>query len=121
MPLPIEMTSTIQEALSAFTRLLNDRSTLLTHNYVIIETAALLHRRLGWEVAQRFLVDAMRFTVRWLDEVLHRRAVERWQAGQGRVSLVDAVSFLVMREAEAGDALAFDEDFQREGFRTYRA
>ena len=54
-----------------------------------------------------------------MDEALHRAAVSRFLERQGRVSLVDEVSFLVMKEAGARHALAFDKDFLTEGFLSY--
>lgn len=94
---------------------------LLIHNYILIESAALLHRRLGWGPTSRFLRDVAKLRVRWVDDALHRAAVERFAKRRGRVSLVDEVSFQVMREGRIDQALAFDEDFLREGFRYYSA
>ncbi|MDQ7842499.1 MAG: PIN domain-containing protein [Armatimonadota bacterium] len=93
----------------------------LTHNYVLVESAVLLRRRLGWTAVRRFLHDAAVFQVRWIDEALHRAALDRFVRRRGRVSLVDEVSFLVMRERGISEALVFDQDFLREGFRYYRA
>jgi predicted nucleic acid-binding protein len=41
--------------------------------------------------------------------------------GKRRVSLVDQVSFLVMRRRGARTAMAFDRDFEEEGFKLYPA
>ncbi len=86
------------------------------HNYVIVETVALLRRRLGWEEVRKFLRDAGKFQNWWVDEALHRAAVERMLNHRGRYSLVDEVSFLVMQTAGIKHALAFDDGFAREGF-----
>lgn len=51
------------------------------------------------------------------DEAVHRLA----KRGTRRISLVDQVSFLVMRERGVDTAFAFDPDFEREGFRTLEA
>ena len=92
---------------------------LLVHNYILVESSALLHRRLGWAAVSRFLREASAFQLRWVDEALHRSAAERFLKRKGRARLVDEVSFLVMREAGAHHALAFDQDFVREGFTLY--
>ncbi len=92
---------------------------LLVHSYMILESVALLSRRLGWEPTRRFLADTASFQIRWVDETLHRAAVRRFIERRGRVSLVDEVSFLVMTEAGARHALAFDKDFLSEGFLPY--
>ena len=47
-------------------RLLASGQPLLTHNYVLIETVALLQRRLGMPSARAFLSDARNFTVHWV-------------------------------------------------------
>ncbi len=107
------------EATRRIAAALDARDELLLHNYGIVESAALLHRRLGSEAARRFLGTLGRFRIRWVDEPLHDKAVRRFVERRGRVSLVDEVSFLVMREAEAKCALAFDKDFLREGFQLY--
>jgi predicted nucleic acid-binding protein len=53
-----------------------------------------------------------------VDLALHDRAISWLKARSGKVpSLVDAVSFAVMRERGIREAFAFDEDFQRAGFR----
>jgi predicted nucleic acid-binding protein len=53
----------------------------------------------------------------WVDEDLHRLAIEVLLASGSRsVSLVDRVSFAVMRQEGIRRAFAFDEDFEREGF-----
>lgn len=96
-----------------------DGETWLLHSYVIVESAALLHRRLGWEAAARLLSDVETFTVRWVDADLLRAATEQFNQRRGRVSLVDEVSFLVMRESGVQYALAYDADFTREGFLKY--
>ena len=68
----------------------------------------------------RFLQDAGRLRMHWVTEDDHASAVElHSRAGRGRLSLVDCVSFIVMRRLGIVSALAFDGDFQAEGFRQY--
>jgi predicted nucleic acid-binding protein len=56
----------------------------------------------------------------WVDELLYDRAIRAWsRRTSGRVSLVDQVSFEVMRENDVHMVLAFDQDFAREGFEVY--
>lgn len=91
---------------------------LSTHTYVIVETAALVHRRLGSQ-AVRVLFDAFvpAMSVMFVDSVLHERAVSAYLASIGRrVSLVDRVSFELMRVERLDRAFAFDRDFVAEGF-----
>ncbi len=92
---------------------------LLTHNYVVVETAALVQRRLGRR-ATRTLFDAFipALSVFFVDETLHQRALSAHLAGSGELSLVDRTSFELIRTLAIYQAFAFDSHFQHEGFRT---
>jgi predicted nucleic acid-binding protein len=91
---------------------------LLTHNYVISEAMAIVGRRLGPEAVDD-LVDRMLGIVEtvWVDPELHAAAVEACRAGGWRVSLVDHMSFIVMRRVGIDVAFAYDQDFENAGFR----
>lgn len=97
---------------------LADGVALLTHEYVLIETIALVQRRLGLGPLRRFVDDLLPLAdVAWVDEALHLEAREALlAAGRRDVSLVDRVSFLVMRRRGVGRAFTFDADFGAEGF-----
>jgi predicted nucleic acid-binding protein len=90
----------------------------LTHNYVLIETEALAHRRLGAGVVRRLLEDVVpALEIVWVDAELHAAAVTaRLRSLRRRSSLVDQVSFELMRRRSVQSALALDRDFAREGF-----
>jgi len=90
---------------------------LLTHNYVLVESFALISRRLGWQSAIAFANEARHFAVEWIDAEAYHAAVMKWIAYQASVSLVDQVSFLIMKRLGIGDAFAFDDDFASAGFR----
>jgi predicted nucleic acid-binding protein len=90
---------------------------LITHNYVVVETAALVHRRLG-AAAIRSLFDALlpALSVQFVDEALHARAVAaHLAAARSRPSLVDRVSFQLVRDLDLDRAFVFDRDFVRQG------
>lgn len=92
---------------------------LVSHNYVVVETAALVHRRLG-PAATRVLFQAFipALSILYVDEDLHQRAAVGFLAALGRsLSFVDWVSFQLMREMNLQQAFAFDRDFGNEGFR----
>lgn len=91
---------------------------LLTHNYVIVETVALVQRRLGLDVLARFVRDVSPvLRVLWVDEAVHDRGVtDVLSSGRRTVSLVDRTSFAMMRREAVDVAFAFDEDFLNEGF-----
>jgi predicted nucleic acid-binding protein len=91
---------------------------LVTHNYVLVESAALTHHRLG-AAGVRDLFDALvpALTSVFVGAAVHERAVAAYIAGLSRrVSFVDRVSFQFMRDATLDRAFAFDRDFATEGF-----
>jgi predicted nucleic acid-binding protein len=93
---------------------------LLTHNYVLIESMALLQARLGMTAAIKLAKDATAFSVEWVDEELHAQAVrELERSKKRRLSLVDHVSFLVMKRHRIAEAFTFDSDFSTAGFRLF--
>ena len=91
-----------------------------THSYIVTETIALTHARLG-TAAVRMLIDNVMpaFEIRFVDAELHQRATTAYLAGlTRRVSFVDRTSFELMRAERIDRAFAFDPDFRREGFET---
>lgn len=92
---------------------------LVTHADVVVEAAALVHRRLGPAAVRVLLTDLVpALTVRAVGAALHDRAVAAYLAGLRRgVSPVDQVSFEVMRDEVIDTAFTFDDDFVDEGFR----
>ena len=95
-----------------------DSARLITHNYVVLEAAALLQRRFGVGVVRAFVERLLpRISVVWVDAARHDRAMTSLLSrGRRRASLVDRVSFDVMREMGVQTAFAYDADFRREGF-----
>jgi predicted nucleic acid-binding protein len=95
---------------------------LLTHNYVLVESLALLQSRLGVDAAVKLAKDSTLFVIEWVDDDLHTsgiRQLEAWKKGQ--VSLVDHISFLIMKRRHLTTAFAFDPDFTSAGFRLFEA
>lgn len=91
---------------------------LLTHNYVLVEAMALLQARLGLAAAVKLADDAAAFAVEWVDDDLHAAGVAELSRSKRRqVSLVDHISFLVMKRRNVATAFAFDPDFETAGFR----
>ena len=94
----------------------------MTTSLVLAEAHALIARRLGVEPGLAFL-DALGTPrdrrVEWVDEALATAAVDRWirRHRDRPLSLTDAVSFEVMRRDGLREAFAFDDDFERAGFR----
>jgi predicted nucleic acid-binding protein len=97
-----------------------EREELMTHNYVLLEATALVHRRLG-AAAVRALDELLAIigTTVWIDDIRHSAGVAALLAAlPTQISLVDFISFNTMRELGLTHAFAFDADFRRAGFRT---
>jgi predicted nucleic acid-binding protein len=91
--------------------------TLLVHTYVLVETFALLQRRHGLAAALKAHDAVAQVKTVAVDRALHDRAAAWLRSHPSRkVSLVDAVSFEVMRAHGIATAFAFDDDFERAGF-----
>lgn len=100
--------------------ILDEREELLTHNYVLVESVALLQARLGLAAAIKLTQDASAFVVEWVDDELHTAGVRELERSKKRqVSLVDHISFLVMKRRTTATAFAFDPDFIAAGFRLF--
>ena len=94
--------------------------TRLTHNYVLDELVAVAHsRRVPRQSVLTFsrkLLNDADIEVVWVDENLHRRALDLLLARTDKTySLCDAVSFVVMRERSETEALTTDRHFEQEG------
>jgi predicted nucleic acid-binding protein len=108
-----------QAVAEAFRELAESGRRLVTSNYVLLETTALLQQRFGLppvrDLEQR-VVPLLH--VVWLTEPLHRKSLERlFRADRRGLSLVDCSSFVVMDLEGIREALALDSDFAREGYR----
>jgi uncharacterized protein len=107
-----------QIATERFRAILEGQEEILTHNYVLLESISLLQARLGLSVAARFATQSKAFLVEWVDKELHLSGTGDWEkSGKRRVSLVDQISFLVMKRRNVTTAFAFDDDFKTAGFK----
>jgi predicted nucleic acid-binding protein len=102
----------------AFANLRTRRAPLLSTSFVLVETYALLGRRLGLDALQSFRTDfAPLIEVVWVDEALHNAGLDLLLDRRKRLlSLVDAVSFIAMRQKNVDEVFAFDPHFEQEGF-----
>lgn len=93
--------------------LVDAETQLLTSNYVIVETMALLQRRLGVEAVQEFLMRIHPLLeVVWVNEGLHEAGVGNVLAARRRdLGLVDCISFEIMRAHGITRAFAYDKHF----------
>lgn len=102
----------------AFATLRARQAAMLSNSYVLLETYALIGRRLGLDAIRRFRADfAPLIDVIWIDEPMHEAGLDLLLQRRKRLlSLVDAVSFITMRQRHVAEAFAFDPHCEEEGF-----
>jgi predicted nucleic acid-binding protein len=107
-----------EAARTAWVRLLEGRNAIHTSNYVLVETIALLQGRIGMECVNVFTADILPIVnVFWVDEGVHRSAHHALMVSARRnLSLVDVVSFEVMRRLDLREVFCFDSHFAEQGF-----
>jgi uncharacterized protein len=91
--------------------------TLVSHNYILVETSALVARKLGLEALRAFETDIVPLLrVVWVTRDIHESAASaQLLASRRSLSLVDCVSFEVMRRSGIRGAFTFDRHFQEYG------
>jgi predicted nucleic acid-binding protein len=100
-------------------RLLTGSDRVLTTNYVIVEALALIQNRLGLRVVRELMSDLFPLLeVEWISPEDHSLACSALlAAGRRSLSLVDCVSFQVMRRLGLRDVFTFDRHFAEQGFK----
>ena len=103
-------------ASAAFERLKDTNPELWATSYTLVETVALLHRRLGFEVVSEFSEwREANLQVLWIDSRTHSAAWDRYMAERGRgLSFVDWTIAVASREMGA-PVFTFDGGFASQG------
>ena len=93
-------------------------SVVVSSNYVVVETITLLQRRLGFEAAKEFQESFVPLlTVYFVNQELHQKGMEIFlQEARRNLSLVDCISFELMKQLGLRKAFAFDKHFVEQGF-----
>lgn len=99
-------------------QLLAQDASLVTSSYVIVETCAVAQRRLGMDAVRALTIDFMPLlAIDWVDESVHGAGhAAMLTANRKELSLVDCISFEVMRRRDVSRALALDAEFAKQGF-----
>ena len=100
----------------SFERLKDTGPELWATSYTLVETVALLHRRLGFEVVSEFSAwREANLQVLWIDSRMHAAAWGRYMAERGRgLSFVDWTTAVASREIDA-PVFTFDGGFASQG------
>ncbi len=107
-----------KRAQRTFTQLAADEARLVTTSYTLVECYALIGRRLGLDALIKFRAD---FTplldVVWIGSDEHERGLDLLEeSNSAKLSLVDAISFIVARDHDIERVFAFDRHFTEAGF-----
>jgi len=101
--------------------LIYGEETLVCSNYILIETFALIQNRIGMKAVVAFQENVVpMLTIEWVDEFLHHAGITSMLAANRReLSLVDCVSFDMMRRLGLKRVFAFDRHFKEQGFECF--
>jgi predicted nucleic acid-binding protein len=107
-----------QKAKRAWVEMLEEPPLMVTNNYILVETFALLQSRLGLQAVRRFQEDVIPIIqVEFITPDMHRAGTAALlSAGRRGLSLVDCVSFEVMRDMGIKVVFTFDSHFKEQGF-----
>lgn len=102
----------------AWKSLLESDASLVSTNYTLLETFSLIQNRLGLEAVTDFQRDVVPLlSLEWVDENYHEAGLASVLTAKRRnLSLVDCVSFEVMRRNGVKNILTFDKHFGEHGF-----
>jgi predicted nucleic acid-binding protein len=106
------------EAAKTWMDILTSEEDLVTTNYVLVETCALVQHRLGMTAIKMFQEDVVPvLRIEWIDKDVHHAAMGiMFDAGRKKLSLVDCVSFETMRLLGVTTAFTLDKHFKEQGF-----
>lgn len=107
-----------KNARAVWAQILNPDHTLVTSNYVLVETFALLQNRLGLSAIRGFQEDILPLiNIEFVNAGTHRTGIAALlSASRRNLSFVDCVSFEVMRSQGIRSAFTFDAHFKEQGF-----
>ena len=90
----------------------------ITNNYVVLESVAVIQKRLGLQAVQELDENILEHVrTEWVDEAQHARALATvLTTNRRRLSLVDCTAFQTMLHRGIETAFTFDNHFREEGF-----
>ncbi len=104
-------------ARECFLRARTESWQLVTTNYVVHETWAIIQARLGWDAVDDWCDHVLALChILWVTEQLHALGEARCRQARKRgLSLTDCISIEVMRQHRIREAIAQDEHFAQQG------
>lgn len=107
-----------QEAWALWETIVSEQTNLVTSSFVVIETYALLQSRRGLDAVRAIHEDLLPvMETIWVGaDVFSEAASALLVADRRNLSLVDCVSFSLMRRLGVTRAFAWDRHFEEQGF-----
>ena len=107
-----------KKAIKVWSSLLDPENILVSSNYILVESFALIQHRLGIKAVSAFQEDILPvINIEWIDSGVHRSGVSALLAASRRkLSLVDCTSFEIMRNSGIKTVFTFDSHFKEQGF-----
>jgi predicted nucleic acid-binding protein len=105
-------------AKKAWAALINEEEIIYCNNYILVEAATLLQRRIGMDAVRAFQTLVVpSLNIEWITESQHEEVISIFMsANRRRLSLVDWGSFMTMRRLGIDTAFTFDDHFKEQGF-----
>ena len=109
-----------QPAKQTWMDLITQEADLVSANYVLLETFALVQHRLGMDAVRTLQEDVVpMLRIEWVTEAHHGIGVAALLTASSRkLCLVDCIGFEIMRRQGIKTAFAFDRRFLQQGFAT---
>ena len=106
------------DAVIRWRRVAEERLPVVTSNYVVVESCAVLQRHIGVVAVRRLVRQILDpVALEWVSRDDHERALDALLVADRRqLSIVDCTSFEMMRRLEVRECLAFDRHFEEQGF-----
>ncbi len=101
-----------------WTELVLAEAMLVCSDYVLLESLALIQHRIGLAAVRVFHEDIFPLlTIEWVDKMAYQAGIASViTAARRDLSLVDCISFEVMRRLGIHSAFTFDNHFKEQGF-----
>ena len=107
-----------EKATEEWISILSEGQNCITNSYVLLESIAIIQRRLGVEATRELRESILpHLHIDWVDESQHAKNFDTMlSANRRNLSLVDISAFATMHRMGINKAFTFDQHFVEQGF-----